>query len=44
MGTMLLKPLFQTLRDGRLNALLGVARKLESFYTLTYLAALARKK
>ena len=36
---MSLKPFLQLLRDGRLNALLGVGAQLKSFYKLTYLAA-----
>lgn len=38
---MLLKPLFQVIRDGRLSALTGVAGDLKSFYRLTYVAAAA---
>jgi len=36
---MFLRPLFRLLRDGRLNALLGVGTQLKPFYKLGYLAA-----
>lgn len=36
---MLLRPFLRLLREGRLNALMGVGAELKSFYSLTYLVA-----
>jgi len=41
---MTFRPFFRLLRDGRLNALLGVGAELKSFYKLAYLGAAAEAR